>query len=208
MKTATRSGTVLLAILLMGGTSLTAGCSAGAEAEGHEANLENLTIKQYLASQEIDPAEVRIEGDEVWVSQDAHFGKAELLAEIEGLGFQSDPGQSPQGYYYSFTQSNQGGTFRRFYHAPRAANTHFRFDASVPEPWRNAFRYAAAQWGSASSTDCVGFREGTDTPGECGHSPCMSSGTRWGSSIQAMEAPSSAPRGMAMRSAASRLTSR
>lgn len=137
-------------------------CSGGDAASGEleAVNLDDLTIRQYLGAQGY--SEVRIRGAEVWVEEDAYYDKEELLNEIDIVGFEATPGQTPQGYYY-FVQNVLNHT--QAYHQPRAATTFVRFDANVPEPWRQAFRQAMALWGNASSTDCVGFREGTGPTG-------------------------------------------
>jgi hypothetical protein len=154
---------LMLGFGLLGGSGLS-GCSADVGEEAPEANLDNLTIRQYLVARGTNPDAIKIRGEEVWVDEDAYVEKAELLAEIEAAAFKVDPSQTPQGYYHNMQVSGRGGV-SSIPVPPRAAKTYFRFDANVPEHWRQAFRTATAAWGNLSATDCLGFVEGTGPNG-------------------------------------------
>lgn len=154
MKTLAR----IIAILV--GAHVISACGGSAdEPTGSPLTSEERLIGDYLsATRQITREQIEIRNDRVFVDSDAFFDKQALLDEIALVGFDAGPGQSLQGYFYnSNLKTNM---------SPRAEKVFYSFSAAVPETWRASFRAAAAAWGAASASDCVGFQEGTGSAGQ------------------------------------------
>jgi hypothetical protein len=144
-------GTLRWSIVVWGAMGI--GCSGESPGgEGHsQSDDEAAIIEEYLVQRGFDLTAVRIVGDEVRVDDDMLLSRRSILDESYELDRLAELEPVIQkGYWNSGSPIAPGSTF------------HFRFDSRVPTSWRDAFRYAGAQW-TAAGAECLTVIEGPGT---------------------------------------------